>query len=77
MARAIIAIPARMQASRLPGKPMADIGGKPMIVRVWEQATAAEAGRVIVATDNDEIIAAVRSAGGEAVMTRADHQSGS
>ncbi|MEM1306105.1 MAG: 3-deoxy-manno-octulosonate cytidylyltransferase [Pseudomonadota bacterium] len=77
MARAIIAIPARMQASRLPGKPMADIGGKPMIVRVWEQATAAEAGRVIVATDDDEIVAAVRSAGGEAVMTRADHQSGS
>ena len=73
----IIAIPARMQATRLPGKPMLDIGGEPMIVRVWRQAMRAEAGRVVVATDSGEIAEAIRAAGGEAVMTRADHQSGS
>ncbi|MEL7303385.1 MAG: 3-deoxy-manno-octulosonate cytidylyltransferase [Pseudomonadota bacterium] len=73
----IIAIPARMQATRLPGKPMLDIGGEPMIVRVWRQAMGAEAGRVIVATDAGEIADAIRSVGGEAVMTRGDHQSGS
>ena len=77
MARTIIAIPARMQSTRLPGKPMADIHGRPMIVRVWERAMAAEAGRVVVATDSDEIAAAIRGAGGEAVMTRDNHQSGS
>ncbi|MEM9030631.1 MAG: 3-deoxy-manno-octulosonate cytidylyltransferase [Pseudomonadota bacterium] len=77
MARTIIAIPARMQSMRLPGKPLADIHGKPMIVRVWEQAMTAEAGRVLVATDSDEIASVVRSAGGEAVMTRPDHASGS
>lgn len=77
MARTIIAIPARLQSTRLPGKPMADIHGKPMIVRVWERAMAAEAGRVVVATDSDEIASAIRGAGGEAVMTREDHQSGS
>lgn len=66
-----------MQATRLPGKPMADILGKPMIVHVWERATAAECGRVVVATDSEEIAAAVRAHGGEAVMTRADHASGS
>ncbi len=77
MGQTVIVIPARMQATRLPGKPLADIHGKPMIVHVWERAMAAEAGRVVVATDNDEIMAAVRSAGGEAVITRADHVSGS
>ncbi|MGE0055656.1 MAG: 3-deoxy-manno-octulosonate cytidylyltransferase [Hyphomicrobium sp.] len=77
MPRVITIIPARMQATRLPGKPLADIVGKPMIVHVWERAMAAEVGRVAVATDNDEIAAAVRAAGGEAVMTRADHASGS
>ncbi|MGL4396666.1 MAG: 3-deoxy-manno-octulosonate cytidylyltransferase [Hyphomicrobium sp.] len=77
MSRTLIVIPARMQASRLPGKPMADIHGRPMIVRVWERAMAAERGRVVVATDSDEIAAAIRAAGGEAVMTRADHVSGS
>ncbi len=66
-----------MQASRLPGKPLADIHGTPMIVHVWRRAMEAEAGRVVVATDSDEICAAIRAAGGEAVMTRADHQSGS
>jgi len=77
MPSALIIIPARMQATRLPGKPLADIHGEPMIVHVWRQAMAAEAGRVVVATDTEEIRAAIRKAGGEAVMTRADHQSGS
>jgi 3-deoxy-manno-octulosonate cytidylyltransferase (CMP-KDO synthetase) len=77
MAQNIIVIPARMQATRLPGKPLADIAGMPMIVHVWQRAMAAEAGRVVVATDSEEIFAAVRAAGGEAVMTRADHPSGS
>jgi 3-deoxy-manno-octulosonate cytidylyltransferase (CMP-KDO synthetase) len=77
MASTIIFIPARMRATRLPGKPLADIGGEPMIVHVWRRARAAETGRVVVATDSDEIASAIRKAGGEAVMTRADHISGS
>ena len=77
MYRTLIAIPARMQAARLPNKPMADIHGRPMIVHVWERAMAAGIGRVVVATDSDEIRRAVRSAGGEAVMTRSDHTVGS
>lgn len=74
---ALIVIPARMQASRLPGKPMADIAGEPMIVHVWRRAMAAEVGRVVVATDAEVIQQAIRKAGGEAIMTRADHVSGS
>jgi 3-deoxy-manno-octulosonate cytidylyltransferase (CMP-KDO synthetase) len=77
MNNTMIVIPARMEASRLPGKPLADIAGEPMIVHVWRRAMAAEAGRVVVATDAEEIVAAVRKAGGEAVMTRNDHASGS
>ncbi len=77
MAQTLIVIPARMKATRLPDKPMADIHGEPMIVRCWRQARAAEAGRVIVATDAEVIADAVRQAGGEAVMTRDDHVSGS
>jgi len=77
MTNAIVVIPARMQATRLPGKPMADIHGHPMIVHVWRRAMAAGAGRVVVATDSEEILDAVRRVGGEAVMTRADHVSGS
>lgn len=77
MSRCIVVIPARLEASRLPGKPLADIHGKPMIVHVWERAMAAEVGRVVVATDSDEVAQAVRDAGGEAQMTRTDHQSGS
>ena len=77
MTNALIVIPARMQASRLPGKPMLDIAGEPMIVQVWRRAMAAEVGRVVVATDAQEIVAAIRKAGGEAIMTRADHASGS
>jgi 3-deoxy-D-manno-octulosonate cytidylyltransferase len=77
MPRTLIAIPARMAATRLPNKPMADINGLPMIVHVWQRAMAANAGRVIVATDNVDIAQAIGKAGGEAVMTRPDHPSGS
>lgn len=77
MPSALILIPARMQASRLPGKPLADINGLPMIVHVWRRAMEAEVGRVVVATDTEEIAGAVRRHGGEAVMTRPDHVSGS
>ncbi len=70
-------VPARMAATRLPGKPLADIDGVPMIVHVLVGRAPAGIGRVVVATDTPEIVAAVRAAGGEAVMTRADHPSGS
>ncbi len=73
----LVVIPARMQATRLPGKPMVDIAGAPMIVHVWRRAVAANAGRVVVATDAAEVVSAIEAAGGEAVMTRADHVSGS
>jgi 3-deoxy-manno-octulosonate cytidylyltransferase (CMP-KDO synthetase) len=77
MAGVLILIPARMAATRLPGKPLADIAGAPMIVHVLRRAEAAAAGPVVVATDSPEIEAAVHKAGGRAVMTRADHVSGS
>lgn len=77
MTRALIIIPARMASTRLPDKPLADIEGEPMIVHVWRQAHAAEMGRVVVAADCEEICAAVRAAGGEALLTRPDHASGS
>jgi 3-deoxy-manno-octulosonate cytidylyltransferase (CMP-KDO synthetase) len=77
MTDVVILIPARMTAARLPGKPLADIAGTPMIVRVLRRAEAAAVGPVIVATDSPEIEAAVHRAGGRAVMTRADHGSGS
>ena len=73
----IILIPARMASTRLPGKPMADIGGKPMIVHVLERAREANVGRVVVATSEAEIFDATRAAGGEAVMTDPAHPSGS
>src|SRR5690554_4163550 len=73
----LLLIPARMAATRLPGKPLADIGGRPMIVHVADRAAAAGIGRVVVATDSHEIAAAVTVHGHEAAMTRADHQSGS
>jgi 3-deoxy-manno-octulosonate cytidylyltransferase (CMP-KDO synthetase) len=73
----LILIPARMAATRLPGKPLADIGGLPMIVHVLRRAEAAAIGPVVVATDSPAIEAAVRRAGGRAVMTRPDHASGS
>lgn len=74
---AVVIVPARMAASRLPGKPLADIGGKPMIAHVLARALAADVGPVVVATDSPEIAAATEKAGGRAVMTRADHPSGS
>lgn len=73
----LILIPARMGSSRFPGKPLALLAGQPMIVHVWQRAMQAGLGRVAVATDSDEIADIVRDAGGEAVMTRPDHESGS
>lgn len=73
----LILIPARLAATRLPGKPLIDIGGRPMIAHVLACAEASGLGRVAVATDSEEIATAVAKAGGQAVMTRADHASGS
>ena len=75
--RNLVLIPARMASSRLPGKPLIDIGGKPMIVHVLQRAQEACVGRVAVATDTPEIASVVASHGGEVVMTRSDHPSGS
>jgi 3-deoxy-manno-octulosonate cytidylyltransferase (CMP-KDO synthetase) len=77
MADVLIVIPARLAATRLPGKPLADIGGVPMIVHVLRRAQAAAVGPAVVATDSEAIAAAVAKAGGRAVLTRADHASGS
>lgn len=77
MSSPVVLIPARLAATRLPNKPLADICGQPMIVQVWRRAMEADVGPVVVATDSEEIAAVVRAAGGEAVMTRADHPSGS
>ena len=77
MAEVLIVIPARMAATRLPGKPLADIGGEPMIVHVLRRAEAAAIGPAVVATDSEAVAAAVVKAGGQAVLTRADHASGS
>jgi len=73
----LILIPARMAATRLPGKPLLDIAGLPMIVHVLRRAEAARLGRVVVATDTAEIAEVVAAHGGEAVLTRPDHASGS
>ncbi|MCW5678926.1 MAG: 3-deoxy-manno-octulosonate cytidylyltransferase [Xanthobacteraceae bacterium] len=73
----IVLIPARMRATRLPGKPLADIHGKPMILHVLDRAREAGIGISAVATDDEGIRAAVEGAGGRAIMTRADHQTGS
>jgi 3-deoxy-manno-octulosonate cytidylyltransferase (CMP-KDO synthetase) len=77
MSDPIVVIPARLAATRLPNKPLADIHGRPMIVHVWQRAQESGVGRVLVATDSAEIARAVAAAGGEAVMTREDHPSGS
>jgi 3-deoxy-manno-octulosonate cytidylyltransferase (CMP-KDO synthetase) len=77
MADVLIVIPARMAATRLPGKPLADIGGAPLIVHVLRRAQAAAIGPVVVATDSEAVAAAVAKADGRAVLTRADHASGS
>ena len=73
----LILIPARMASTRLPGKPLADIAGAPMIVHVARRAAESGLGRVVVATDTAAVAEAVIAHGFEAVMTRADHQSGS
>jgi 3-deoxy-manno-octulosonate cytidylyltransferase (CMP-KDO synthetase) len=73
----IILIPARMASTRLPGKPLADIAGLPMIVHVLRRALAAKIGEAVVATDSEAVAAAVEKSGGHAIMTRADHLSGS
>ncbi len=70
-------IPSRLASTRLPGKPLADIAGKPMIVHVADRAVEADCGPVVVACDDPSIEAAVIAAGHRAVMTRLDHQSGS
>jgi 3-deoxy-manno-octulosonate cytidylyltransferase (CMP-KDO synthetase) len=75
--RTLVLIPARMAATRLPGKPLLEMAGLPMIVHVLRRAEAAGIGRVAVATDTAEIASVVTAHGGEAVMTRADHPSGS
>jgi 3-deoxy-manno-octulosonate cytidylyltransferase (CMP-KDO synthetase) len=71
-----VIIPARLASTRLPNKPLADLGGKPMVVRVAERAAASGAARIVVATDHADILAACEAHGVEACMTRADHPSG-
>ncbi|MGE4564927.1 MAG: 3-deoxy-manno-octulosonate cytidylyltransferase [Victivallaceae bacterium] len=77
MSKTVIAIPARYASTRFPGKPLALLAGKPMIQHVYEKAAASKADTVLVATDDDRIACAVTGFGGQAVMTRADHPSGS
>ncbi|MCQ4323641.1 3-deoxy-manno-octulosonate cytidylyltransferase [Stutzerimonas stutzeri] len=71
-----VVIPARYSSSRLPGKPLLDIAGKPMIQHVWEQARKSAAQRVVIATDDARILEACVAFGAEALLTRADHNSG-
>lgn len=71
-----VVIPARFASTRLPGKPLAEIAGKPMVQRTWEQACQSAADRVLVATDHPDVYDSVRSFGGEVIMTRSDHLSG-
>lgn len=75
--KTLVLIPARMASTRLPGKPLADICGQPMIVQVARRALEADVGRIIVAVDDPRTFEAVEKAGFEVVMTRADHPSGS
>ncbi len=75
--RPLVVIPARLAATRLPNKPLADIGGVPMIVQVWRRAREADIGPVVVAAADAAIVEAVRAAGGEALLTRPDHPTGS
>ncbi|MGB2042191.1 MAG: cytidylyltransferase domain-containing protein, partial [Porticoccaceae bacterium] len=72
----IVVIPARYASSRLPGKPLLDIAGLPMIQRVWQQACKSRAARVVIATDDSRIEAAALGFGAEVCMTSADHVSG-
>ena len=71
-----VIIPARLASTRLPNKPLADLGGKPMVVRVAERARTSGAARIVVATDHPDILAACAAHGVEARMTRGDHPSG-
>ena len=75
--KAVVLIPARMASTRLPGKPLADIGGHPMIVQVAMRAREAGAQRIVVAVDDERVFQAVKNAGFDVTMTRDDHQSGS
>lgn len=72
----IVVIPARYASTRLPGKPLQDICGKPMIQHVWQQACKSSASRVVVATDDARIVEACEGFGAEVVLTRVDHNSG-
>lgn len=71
-----VVIPSRYASTRLPGKPLLDIAGKPMIQHVWEQASKSSATRVVVATDDARIVEACKGFGAEVVLTREDHNSG-
>ncbi|SFA90898.1 3-deoxy-manno-octulosonate cytidylyltransferase (CMP-KDO synthetase) [Rhizobium sp. NFR07] len=75
--KTLVMIPARMASTRLPGKPLADIAGLPMIVQVAKRAEEAKVGRIVVAVDEQEVFDVVKAAGFDVVLTRADHQSGS
>src|SRR5260370_42360346 len=75
MANPVVFIPARMSSTRLPGKPLADIHGEPMIAHVWRRATEADVGPVWVAADDARVVDAVRGVGGMAGLTRRDHAS--
>jgi 3-deoxy-manno-octulosonate cytidylyltransferase (CMP-KDO synthetase) len=77
MANPVVLIPARMSSTRLPGKPLADIHGEPMIAHVWRRAMEADVGTVWVAADDPRIVEAVAAVGGRAILTRAGHVSGS
>ena len=77
MSDPLVLIPARLAATRLPNKPLANIAGEPMILHVWRRAVEAGIGPVVVATDTPEIVQVVEAAGGLAVLTRPDHPSGS
>jgi 3-deoxy-manno-octulosonate cytidylyltransferase (CMP-KDO synthetase) len=71
-----VVIPSRYGSTRLPGKPLLDIAGKPMVQRVWEQACESRAARVVIATDDERIFTAAREFGAEVCMTSTDHPSG-
>lgn len=77
MVSSLVVIPARLASTRLPGKPLADIAGRPMILRVWDAAMAANIGPVVVAAADQEIYDAVTAAGGTAILTDPDLPSGS